>query len=81
MTLDSDNGTLYLRGTLQVPTEELRAVNLDPKLGSFKFQLSIKPETTPDGFLILEFPLDQDFFSIPLFLKTPNMTASLSPSK
>jgi hypothetical protein len=60
--LDATSGKIFLRGVLQVPVEELRAVNLEPKFGSFRFQLTIHPETTRQGHLILEFPLDETFF-------------------
>ena len=60
--LDPVHGQIFLKGILQVPTEELRAINLDPKLGLFRFQLTIKPETTPEGYLILEFPLSETYF-------------------
>lgn len=60
--LDAENGRVLLRGVLQVPVEELRAVNLDPKLGAFRFQVTIKPESAKDGRLILVFPLDETYF-------------------
>jgi hypothetical protein len=60
--LNPDNGQIFLRGKIQVPIEELRAVNLDPSLGVFRFQVAIKPETTKHGHLILEFPLSETYF-------------------
>jgi hypothetical protein len=68
--LDPKGGQIFLRGIVQVPVEELRAVNLDPKLGAFRFQLTIKPEATKEGYLILEFPLNETFF-YPASSKTP----------
>jgi hypothetical protein len=62
MTLDPASGKILLRGKLQMPTEEMLAVNLDPKLGVFRFQVSIKPELSKNGFLILEFPLSETYF-------------------
>ena len=62
ISLDPDHNQIFLRGKIQIPTEEMKAVNLDPKLGAFRFQVSIKPEATKDGFLILEFPLAETFF-------------------
>jgi hypothetical protein len=62
VVLDPDKEQIFLRGDLQVPVEELRAVNLDPKLGLFHFQVTIKPETTKHGHLILEFPLSETYF-------------------
>ncbi len=60
--LDPTHGQIFLRGLLQVPVEELRAVNLDPALGSFRFQLTVRPEATKEGYLIFEFPLNETFF-------------------
>src|SRR5271154_6420994 len=40
--LDPKLAQIFLRGKIQVPVEELRAINLDPKLGAFRFQVSIK---------------------------------------
>jgi hypothetical protein len=60
--LDPANGQIFARGTLKVPIEELRAINLDKGLGAFRFQVTIKPKTTKKGHLILEFPLDETFF-------------------
>ncbi len=60
--LDPKLGKIMLVGKLQVPVEELRAINLDPKLGAFKFKLTLKPDTTPEGHLILEFPLAETYF-------------------
>ncbi len=62
ISLDHEHRQILLHGKVQVPVEELRAINLDPKLGAFKFQLTLKPETTPKGYLILEFPLNETYF-------------------
>lgn len=62
LDLDPARGRVVLRGALDVPTEELRAVNLDPELRSFKFQVTIEPHTTRQGHLILVFPLDETLF-------------------
>ena len=62
IVLDSNNDQIYLRGTIQVPIEELRAVNLDSKFGAFYFQATIKLATTKEGHLILEFPLSETYF-------------------
>lgn len=60
--LDPKLEQIFLRGKIQVPTEELRAINLDPKLGAFRFQVSIKPKATKSGHLVLDFPLEETFF-------------------
>lgn len=62
VALDPEHGQIFLRGLIQVPVEELRAINLDPKLGAFRFQVTIKPESTKQGYLILDFPLSETFF-------------------
>jgi hypothetical protein len=62
LVLDADHDQILLRGIIQVPVEELRAVNLDPKLGRFRFQVSIHAKSTKHGHLILAFPLDQTYF-------------------
>ena len=62
IALDPEHGQIFLRGRIQIPLEELRALNLDPRLGSYRFQVTIKPETTTQGHLILEFPLSETFF-------------------
>jgi hypothetical protein len=60
--LDSSNSQIFLRGKVNIPLEEMRAINLDPNLGAFKFQVTIKPEVTKRGHLILDFPLSETFF-------------------
>jgi hypothetical protein len=62
VVLYPENDKMFLEGVIQVPIEELRAVNLDPKLGRFRFQVGVRPKTTKHGHLILEFPLDETFF-------------------
>ena len=60
--LDPKDGDVILRGLVNVPVEELRAINLDQDLGSFRFQVAIQPKTTKKGHLILVFPLEETFF-------------------
>jgi len=62
ISMDSDHGRLFLRGKVNVPVEEMRAINLDPNLGAFNFQVTIKPDVTKKGHLILDFPLSETFF-------------------
>jgi hypothetical protein len=62
IVLDPQGDRVLLKGIVQVPLEELRAVNLDPKLGKFRFQLAIQPQTSHHGHLILEFPLNETYF-------------------
>ena len=60
--LDAKNDQVFLRGVVEIPIEELRAVNLDPSMRAYHFQVTIKPEATAEGHLILEFPLNQTYF-------------------
>jgi hypothetical protein len=60
--LDPTRGRIFLRGIVNVPIEELRAINLDKGMGTFRFQVAIQPKTTRKGHLILIFPLDETFF-------------------
>ncbi len=60
--LDPNHSQFFLRGMIQVPVEEMRAINLDPKLGAFRFQLSVRPSASGQGHLVLDFPLSETFF-------------------
>lgn len=62
ISLDQEQNRIYLRGHIQIPVEEMKAVNLDPRLGAFRFQVAIRPEATKKGYLILEFPLSETYF-------------------
>ena len=80
LELDPKGDQMFLRGILNIPLEEMKAVNLDPRLGAFKFQLAVKPETTPEGFLILEFPLNETFF-YPASSKNPDQDRIVVPTQ
>ena len=56
----------------------MRTINLDPKLGIFRFQLTIKPEITKEGYLILDFPLTETFF-YPASSKNPKRDRVIVP--
>jgi hypothetical protein len=62
LELDPEHGHMFLHGIINVPTEELRAINLEPKLGRFRFQVAIKMSTSSHGHLIIEFPLNETYF-------------------
>lgn len=62
LELDPKEKKILLKGLVQVPIEELKAVNLDPKLGAFRFQLTIKAKATRLGYLILVLPLNETYF-------------------
>ena len=78
VVLDTKGDQLFLRGILKIPVEEMKAVNLDPKLGAFRFQLAVRPDSTPEGFLILEFPLNETFF-YPASSKEPEKERIIVP--
>jgi hypothetical protein len=78
LELDASKSTMFLRGKIQVPVEELRAINLDPSLGVFRFQVSIKPDTTKKGHLILDFPLEETYF-YPAVSKDPQHDRVIIP--
>lgn len=59
---DPESDRMYLRGILQLPLDDFRAMNIDPNLATFKFQLTIKPRVSKRGLLVLEFPLSETFF-------------------
>lgn len=62
MDLDTENDKLFLRGTLQLPSDDFQAMGMDPSIAQFKFQLTVKPRISRRGHLILEFPLQETFF-------------------
>lgn len=60
--LDDKSDELYLLGRMQVPLEEMQAMNYEPGLGDFRFRMTMKPSVTKDGHLVLEFPLKETYF-------------------
>lgn len=78
LTLDPEKSVIFFRGELDVPVEEIRAINLDPKLGRFHFQLALRLETTPEGYLIVEFPINQTYL-YPVISKNPEEDKVIIP--
>ena len=78
ITLDPENGQMLARGFLTLPMEDLKAVNLEPGAGDFRFQLAIKLKTTRQGHLILIFPLNQTYF-YPAASKNPDSDRIVVP--
>jgi hypothetical protein len=78
LALDPERDQILIRGVVQVPTEELRAINLDKKQGTFRFQVSAKLATTKHGHLIIEFPLNETFF-YPVDSKDPERERVIVP--
>lgn len=62
LELDPKSDVMFLRGKIQVPLEELKAVNVDKELSEFRFQVTIKPQVSKHGHLVLEFPLSETYF-------------------
>jgi hypothetical protein len=62
MQLDPDSKRIFLEGLLRVPEVEMRSINLDPQEGEFRFRASLRARATPEGYLILEFPLNETYF-------------------
>jgi hypothetical protein len=60
--LDPDSKRVFLEGLLRVPEVEMRSINLDPQQGEFRFRASLRARATPEGYLILEFPLNESYF-------------------
>lgn len=59
---DPDNDKLFMRGKLQIPIDDYKAMGVDPALAQFKFQLTVKPRISRRGHLVLEFPLQETYF-------------------
>lgn len=64
LDLDSKTNRLYLTGIAQIPEQDLKTLSIDRGLSRFKFQLAIRPRATKDGFLRLEFPLEETYFHL-----------------
>lgn len=62
MRLDPDGGRIFFEGLLRVPEVEMRSINLDPQQGEFRFRASLRARATPEGYLLLEFPLNETYF-------------------
>lgn len=56
------SNTVFLRGRLQLPMDDFRAMGIDPSLVQFKFQVAVKPSLSVGDYLVLEFPLSETFF-------------------
>lgn len=76
--LEPDQDHIFFRGIAQVPIEELRAINLDPKMGRFRFQMSAKLAVTKHSHLLIEFPLNETFF-YPADSKNPERDRVIVP--
>jgi|GEM_PF-1122348 len=61
LELEPKEKKILLKGLLQLPIEEMKAVNLDPKLGAFRFILTMKAKATRKGYLILAFPINETY--------------------
>lgn len=59
---DSKQNVIFLRGRMQLPLDDFRAMGIDPKLLQFRFQVAVKPSLSQGEFLVLEFPLSETYF-------------------
>ena len=59
---DPADNTIFLKGRMQLPIDDFRAMGIDPKMLQFKFQVAVKPSLSPGDYLVLEFPLAETFF-------------------
>lgn len=62
VTFEVEHDEIVLHGLAQVPIEELRAVNLEPNMGKFRFQVAIELKVSKKGHLVLDFPMHQTYF-------------------
>ena len=60
--LDPTLEKILFRGVYQISKAETKVFNLDPTLRSFRFQVTVQPEATRKGYLVLHFPLNESFF-------------------
>lgn len=54
--------TIFLRGRLQLPMDDFKAMGIHPNLLQFNFQVAVKPSLSLGDYLVLEFPLSETFF-------------------
>jgi hypothetical protein len=78
VSLNPDNDEIVASGIVIIPTDEMKAVNLEKGLAEFRFQVAIKAKTTPKGHLILIFPLEQTYF-YPVHAKDPEKERVIIP--
>ncbi len=71
LTLEPETRKILIRGTYQISVEEMKAMDLDPKLGAFRFQVALKAKATRKGYVIFVLPLNETYF-FPVSSKTPD---------
>ncbi len=76
--LNPANGKILFHGIYKISEEQLQAINLETSLRTFRFQITIKPEATRRGYLVLEFPLNESFF-YPVNSKHPEQDRIIIP--
>lgn len=59
---DPKDNIIFLRGRMQLPMDDFRAMGINPSLLQFKFQVALKPTLSPGDYLVLEFPLSETYF-------------------
>lgn len=53
---------IFLKGRMQLPMDDFKAMGINPSMLQFKFQVAIKPTLSQGEYLVLEFPLSETFF-------------------
>ena len=53
---------MIAKGVFQVPFEDYEGLGIDPKMAQFNFQMAIKPSINDEGYLVLEFPINETYF-------------------
>jgi hypothetical protein len=61
--MDTVQSKLNVNGLFQVPFDDYESLGIDPSMAQFQFQLTVKPQINNEGYLVLEFPLRETFFS------------------
>jgi hypothetical protein len=62
MKLDTKTNKMFMYGDFRLPLDDFRAIGVERDLADFKFQLSILPQISPQGHLVLEFPISETYF-------------------
>lgn len=60
--LKKEGNTIRVHGLYQLPFDDVEGLGLDPRMTQFRFQLSVRASINQEGYLVLEFPLEESFF-------------------
>lgn len=59
---DPKQNIIFLKGRMQLPMDDFKAMGINPSMLQFKFQVALKPTLSQGDYLVLEFPLSETFF-------------------